>query len=574
MKIGEGGGVQVNEYLQTSDPHIYAVGDVIEVTDFITGNPTMIPLAGPANKQGRMAANNIMGKKEKYIGTMGSSVAKVFDMTVASTGNNEKALRKLGVEYEVIHIHPGSHAGYYPGAFPISMKLLFDRETGKIFGAQAVGYEGVEKRIDVIATAIKAELKAYDLKDLELTYAPPYSSAKDPVNMLGFVADNMVNGLVETIQWHEVSDLLANDALIIDVREEIERDLGNIEKSINIPLGELRHRLNEIPKKETVHVYCQVGIRGYLAARILMEAGYKVKNLDGGYKTYATVYRPNKSSDCAVEIDDGTARKDCDTEEIKEIRSNVQLNACGLQCPGPIMQVFKAIKEMEQGEILEVTATDPGFSKDIKAWCKKTGNTLIQSTFEGKSFKCLIKKGSDTKQPHNVQQGNLKDDTSAVIHGDKEDATIVVFSQDLDKAIASFIIASGAASMGKEVTLFFTFWGLNVLRKENHAKIQKSFIERMFGRMMPRGPKKLPISKMHMAGMGPKMIRYVMNQKNVDPLEVLIQNAMDAGVNLVACAMSMDIMGIKEEELIDGVEIGGVASYLGKAEESNINLFI
>ncbi|SET68175.1 CoA-disulfide reductase [Natronincola peptidivorans] len=312
LKIGKGGGVQVNEYLQTSDPHIYAVGDVIEVTDFITGNPTMIPLAGPANKQGRIAANNILGKKEKYIGTMGSSVAKVFDMTVASTGNNEKSLKKLGIDYEIIHIHPGSHAGYYPGAFPISMKLLFDRKTGKIFGAQAVGNEGVEKRIDVIATAIRAELKAYDLKDLELTYAPPYSSAKDPVNMLGFVADNMVNDFVETFQWYEINDLLDNDALVVDLREEIERDLGNIEKSIHIPLGELRHRLNEVPKEKIVYVYCQVGIRGYLAARILMQAGYKVKNLDGGYKTYEAVYRPDTPSDCVIKIDDdGIARKDC-----------------------------------------------------------------------------------------------------------------------------------------------------------------------------------------------------------------------------------------------------------------------
>lgn len=572
LKIGQRGGVQVNEYLQTSDSHIYAVGDVIEVTDLITKQPTMIPLAGPANKQGRIAGNNIFGKKEKYIGTMGTSVAKVFDMTVASTGNNEKQLEKLGIDYRVVHIHPGSHAGYYPGSFPISMKLLFNRETGEILGAQAVGYEGVEKRIDVIATAIKAKLKAYELKELELTYAPPYSSAKDPVNMLGFVADNMVNDFVETVQWHEINDLISNNAFLIDVREEIERDLGYIENSINIPLGQLRNRLNEIPKEETVYAYCQVGIRGYLAARILSQAGYNVKNLDGGYKTYESVYRTNEPSDCDFYIDDdGTARKDCDT---KEITSNVQINACGLQCPGPIMQVFKAIKEMNEGEVLEVTATDPGFSKDIKAWCKKTGNTLLQSTFEDKSFKCLIKKGSSKEQSNKILQKSHGNNEPTIIHKDREDATIVVFSQDLDKAIASFIIASGAASMGKEVTLFFTFWGLNVLRRHERSKVQKNFIERMFGRMMPRGTKRLPISKMNMGGMGPRMIQYVMNQKNVDSLDVLMKNAMDAGVKLVACAMSMDIMGIKEEELIDGVEIGGVASYLGKAEESNINLFI
>jgi len=390
--------------------------------------------------------------------------------------------------------------------------------------------------------------------------------------MFGFVVDNMINKYVDTFQWHEVNDLLDKNAILIDVREEIERELSNIEKSINIPLGELRSRLNEIPKKETVYVYCQVGIRGYLASRILSQAGYKVKNLDGGYKTYEAVYRPSESSDCYVEIDDdGTARKNCDAQDIK---SHIQLNACGLQCPGPIMQVFKAMKEMDDGQILEVTATDPGFSKDIKAWCNKTGNTLLQSTFEGKSFKCLIKKGNDKEKQNNELQKSHKNSEPTIIHTDREYATIVVFSQDLDKAIASFIIASGAAAMGKEVTLFFTFWGLNVLRKHNPAKVQKTFIERMFGRMMPRGPKRLPISKMNMAGMGPRMIQYVMNQKNVDSLEILMQNAMDAGVKLVACAMSMDIMRIKEEELIDGVEIGGVASYLGKAEESNINLFI
>jgi len=347
-----------------------------------------------------------------------------------------------------------------------------------------------------------------------------------------------------------------------------------IENTINITLGQLRNRLNELPKKETIYVYCQVGIRGYLASRILSQAGYKVKNLDGGYKTYGAVFRPKTNdSECIVEIDDdGTARKNCDPEVVK---SHVQINACGLQCPGPIMQVFQAMQLMNDGEILEVTATDPGFSKDIQAWCAKTGNALIQSTFDGKAFKCLIQKGSAGTPADDKKKALVSSQQQPmVVKEDKENATIVVFSGDLDKAIASFIIASGAAAMGKKVTLFFTFWGLNVLRKDHHPQVEKSAIERMFGWMMPKGPKKLPISKMNMAGMGPKMINYVMKQKNVDSLEILMENASKVGVKLMACAMSMDIMGIKEEELMDGVEIGGVATYLGEAEDAGLNLFI
>ncbi|MCC5911085.1 MAG: FAD-dependent oxidoreductase, partial [Clostridiaceae bacterium] len=309
LKVGERGGIQTNTYLQTSDENIYAIGDAIEVADYIHGQSTMIPLAGPANKQGRIVANNIVGKKEEYEGTMGTSVAKVFDMTVAATGNNEKALKRLGMKYKAIHIHPGSHAGYYPGAFPIALKLLFNPKNGKILGAQAVGHEGVEKRIDVIATAIMGNLAAMDLKDLELSYAPPFSSAKDPVNMLGFVATNIMEDLVDTIQWHEVEDILSNGGVLLDVREPIERELGYINESINIPLGEIRSRLSEMPKDKTIYIYCQVGIRGYLAARILMQHGYKVKNLDGGYKTYQSIFGSNTDKSCGIEVDDSGVAK-------------------------------------------------------------------------------------------------------------------------------------------------------------------------------------------------------------------------------------------------------------------------
>ncbi|MYL63853.1 CoA-disulfide reductase [Bacillus hwajinpoensis] len=289
LSVGTRGGIQVNEYLQTSDPSIYAIGDAIEVKCYINKQPTMIPLAWPANRQGRLVADNIYGKKTPYKGTLGTSIAKVFDYTVAATGNNEKTLKSLGIAYEVVHVHPGSHAEYYPNASPIALKLVFDKEIGKIFGAQAVGKDGVDKRIDVIATAIKGDLTVLDLPDLELAYAPPYSSAKDPVNMAGYVASNIVEGMIETVQWHEIDAIMENGGTLIDVRTPSEFKNGFINGAINLPVDELRSKLNELPQDETIYVHCQVGLRGYIATRILRENGFEAVNLDGGYRTYEQV---------------------------------------------------------------------------------------------------------------------------------------------------------------------------------------------------------------------------------------------------------------------------------------------
>lgn len=575
LELGLRGAIRVNERLQTADESIYAIGDAIEVKDYINGQATHIPLAWPANRQGRIVADRINGIDSKYQGTLGTSIAKVFDMTVAATGNNEKTLKRLGISYDVVHVHPSSHAGYYPGAFPIALKLIFDRETGKIFGAQAVSYDGADKRIDVLATAIKGGMTIFDLPDLELAYAPPYSSAKDPVNMAGYAAKNIAEGLVDTVQWHEINDILADGGYLIDVREPIERDMGMIDGSVNIPLGELRERLDEIPTKD-VYVYCQVGLRGYLASRILKQAGFNVKNLDGGYKTYSCVFEPDASENCGTPIsDNGVAQRNAAMEELaagaaqasvglalETAAKTTTLDACGLSCPGPIMKVYKTIGDMKEGEVLEVHATDPGFGKDINAWCEKTGNKLLSYKFEDKKFKAQIRKGNVVAMAAPIEVPARKG------------ATMVVFSGELDKAIATFIIASGAAAMGKEVTLFFTFWGLNILKRNDAPSTEKDMMAKMFSMMMPKGASNLPLSKMNMAGMGSKMIKTVMANKNVDSLETLMKNAIDAGVKLVACGMSMDIMGISKEELIDGVEIGGVAAYLGDAEDSGLNLFI
>ncbi|TCZ78926.1 CoA-disulfide reductase [Paenibacillus albiflavus] len=295
LAVGVRGAIQVNEYLQTEDPDIYAIGDAIEVVDYINGQPTVVPLAWGANRQGRIVADRINGQDVKFGGVLGTAIAKVFDLTVATTGNNEKTLKRLELPYQAIHIHPNSHAGYYPGAAVISLKLLFEPVSGKIYGAQAIAANGADKRIDVIATAIKGGLTVYDLPDLELAYAPPYSSAKDPVNMAGYVASNIVDGLVEIVQWHEIDEIVSKGELLIDVRDAAERENGFIPGSINIPLNDLRDRLDEVPMDRTIYVSCQVGLRGYLAARILTEHGYTVKNVDGGYRTYAAAFASRKA---------------------------------------------------------------------------------------------------------------------------------------------------------------------------------------------------------------------------------------------------------------------------------------
>jgi NADPH-dependent 2,4-dienoyl-CoA reductase/sulfur reductase-like enzyme/peroxiredoxin family protein/TusA-related sulfurtransferase/rhodanese-related sulfurtransferase len=562
-----GRGIIVNNRMQTNDPSIYALGDAVEVNNLVTGKPAVIPLAGPANKQGRIVANNIAGKTETYKGTQGTSVLKIFDMTIATTGSNERVLKDAGFSFKSIIINPNNHASYYPGAKPLSLKLLFTQD-GFILGAQAVGYDGVEKRIDVLATALRLGATVYDLQELELAYAPPFSSAKDPVNMAGFVASNLLSGDYKTIEAAEMITTPSSDQQILDVREYEESELGKIPGSISIPLSELRSRIGELDRKKEILTFCSVGLRSYLALRILKLSGFeRVRNLNGGYRMYSALKNEeNRRRDKAVMIN---KEHNASATVIVDPGNKIKLDLCGLQCPGPIMQVFRKINEMPDGAVLEVCATDPGFSSDIASWCQRTGNTLLDKGHDGKGFTALIRKGNGVATENQVTRAvtNLP----AAVENDK---TIVVFSGDLDRALAALIIANGAASMGRKVTLFFTFWGLNILRKSENIKVKKPFMDRMFSKMMPRGSKKLSLSRMNMAGMGPKMIRMVMKNKNVDSLEVLLQEALDSGVRLVACQMSMDIMGITSAELLERVELAGVASYLDAAENSDVNLFI
>ncbi|NCO66508.1 FAD-dependent oxidoreductase, partial [Candidatus Aquicultor secundus] len=292
LELGATGGIAVDEYLRTSDPDIYAVGDVIEVKDFVTGNPVLIPLAGPANKQGRIVANNICGREEKYTATQGTAIIKIFDLAVAVTGLNEVALKRYGITYAKSVTHSTSHATYYPGASGLSIKILFDPDSGKLLGAQVVGGANIDKTIDAFSIAMRAGMTVFDLEKLELSYAPPFSNAKTPVNIAGYVAANMLRGDVAMYYWDEVEAIDKDTSVLIDVRTPLEYKMtGTIGGAVNIPVDYLRQRLDEIPKDKDIYVFCEIGLRAYVACRILMQKGYKVKNLSGGYKTYGAAYK-------------------------------------------------------------------------------------------------------------------------------------------------------------------------------------------------------------------------------------------------------------------------------------------
>ncbi|HHV79108.1 MAG TPA: FAD-dependent oxidoreductase [Firmicutes bacterium] len=562
LELGPRGGIKVDSQFRTSDPHIYAIGDVAEVPEFGTEGSTWVPLAGPANRQARLLADVIAGRKVHYDGVQGTAIAKVFDLSVATVGKNERALKREGRPYRVSITHTNSHAGYYPGASQMSIKLIFG-DAGEILGAQIVGCDGVDKRIDTIATTMRLGGTVYDLSRLELAYAPPFSSAKDPVNIAGYVASNILQEDVFTVQWHEVAGLDPEDTVLLDVREPAEVQMGSIPGGINIPLGQLRQNLDKLPRDKRIVVYCQVGLRAYVAARILTQNGFsRVYNLSGGYKTYHSVIQDQEQGEECCPAGGGVSGEVLKPAESATTGPTLKVDACGLQCPGPIVQLHQTMKELAEGDTVEITATDPGFMNDVKAWCDGTGNALLYTRKEDNRYVALIKKGgTDQKLKENGGQVGL-------------DKTLVIFSDDLDRAIASFVIANGAAAMGRKVTMFFTFWGLNVLRRQPKAPVEKGTLDRMFGMMMPRGSRYLGLSKMNMLGIGPRLMRHVMNKKHIASLEELIEQAKKAGVRLVACQMSMDVMGIKPQELIDGVEIGGVATYLAAAERANVNLFI
>ena len=549
-------GIKVNRWLQTSSPDVYAVGDAIEYEHPIAGGPWLNYLAGPANRQARIAADNMVyGNREEYEGSIGTSVAKVFDITVGAAGLAAKHLKRMGVPYLTSVTTSSSHAGYYPGAFNLTLKLTFAPDTGRIYGAQCVGVDGVDKRIDEIAMLIKRGGTVRDLVRTEQAYAPPFSSAKDPVAIAGYVACNTLDGVMPVVTWRELAAADRSEVCLVDVRTPEEYSLGTIDGAVNIPLDDLRGRLGEIDRESDVIVFCAVGLRGYLAQRILLGRGYRrVRNLAGGYKTYSLATQkvePVEGQPCGQAEDSGAENGDM-----------LRLDACGLQCPGPIMQVKNAVDGMKAGQRIEVRATDPGFARDAESWCRSTGNKFVSKTSEGGYHTVVIEKREACASAVTPASGGSRD------------KTFIMFSDSLDRAIATFVLANGAAATGGKVTIFFTFWGLNVIKKRRKPHVEKDIFGRMFAWMLPSDSTCLHLSKMSMLGLGDRLMRHIMRRKNISQLEELMREAVYNGVELIACQMTMDMMGISRDELIDGVTVGGVATYMERAGNSGVNLFI
>lgn len=561
LKIGEMRGIWVDEYLQTSDENIYAVGDAIEYPHPITGKPWLNFLAGPANRQARIVADNmVLGNKVKYEGSIGTAIAKIFDITVASTGLPAKRLKQMDIPYLSATIHSGAHAGYYPGSLQMDIKITFSPTNGKLYGAQIVGYDGVDTRINQYALAIKNGATVENLISLEHAYAPPFSSAKDPVAISGYVASNILNGKMNPIYWRDIQQTDTTKVTLVDVRTVDEYALGTIPNAMNIPLDDLRDRLSEIPADRPVWLFCGVGLRGYLASNILKANGYRdVHNLIGGMKTYMAATAKIETPSGFNETDGISS---CNSSSYTLNNRVIKVDACGIQCPGPILKMKQALDGLNYGQQLEVSATDAAFPRDAEAWCRTTGNKFLGKRSESGVHIATIEKvalsAANTVKPMSNDLGK----------------TLILFSDDLDKTLATFVLANGAAATGKKVSIFFTFWGLNAIKKIHKPKVKKDIFGQMFSYMLPSNSLKLSLSKMNMMGIGAKMMRYLMNKKGVDSLESLRQQAIDNGVEFIACQMSMDVMGVKREELLNNVTIGGVASYMERADQANVNLFI
>ncbi|WP_020613141.1 FAD-dependent oxidoreductase [Sediminispirochaeta bajacaliforniensis] len=570
-----GKGILVNEYMETSAKGVYALGDAAEFREPLTGALGITPLAGPAGKQARILADNLVyGKKKRYKGAIGTSVAKIFDMTVASTGAARKVLDREGIPAISVVTHGHSHAGYYPGATPMVLKLVFSPEDGKIYGGQIVGYSGVDKRIEMIAGVLRRGGTIEDLTELEQAYAPPYSSSKDPVNILGFTAENVLLGRSNHTNWKELHELIEKkepNLFLLDVRTPDEYNLGSLPEAVNIPKEEVRTSLDRIPKDKKVVVYCGVGLRAYLVERILKQNGYRdVSILSGGMKIYKAAVADQNNRDLFTQYETGYALSG--ESAAKSVLSSavtvLEVDACGLQCPGPILKLKTEIEKIKPGERLLQKASDPGFARDVKSWCNMTGNKLVSLREEKGIIEAVIQRSGEESGSQATLSGvHIAKNTG-------NELTLICFSDDMDKALASLVIANGALASGKKVTIFYTFWGLSIIKKRNKPRVSKDFMGKMFGMMLPGHNGKLKLSKLNMGGIGASMMKGIMKKQKIDTLENMLQTAIDGGLRIIACQMSMDVMGVKREELIDKAEIGGVANYLEAASSAGINLFI
>lgn len=596
LELGARGAIRVDAHMRTSDPDIYAAGDVVESVDRITGEAMNLPLGGPANRQGRVAADHIFRPDSApvYPGHLGTAIVRVFDLAAGTTGWSEKRLAAAGRDYRATVVTDFQHASYFPGALPLMVKLLWSPEDGRLLGAQAVGADGVDKRLDVLATALAGGLTIDDLAQLELAYAPPFGGARDVVNTAAFAAQNLRDGLVRVVTAPPPG------RAVLDVRPRELAKLSPVPGATNIPFAELRSRLGELDGARPWVTVCALGKTSYFAARVLEQAGYDVVSLSGGLRvrpmraeTEGATPVPPSAANIAPAALATPARPAAVSATAKPAATSpaeaeVALDCTGMACPGPLLRVKAACETLAPGAVLRVTASDPGFARDAEAFARSNGYEVL-GIERAKGLVTARLRRRETEGGAGVgvgAGGGAGGDAgasslptpgapSAGAGVRRKGATVVVFSGEMDKVMAALVIANGAAAMGGTVTLFFTFWGINALRRERPVAVAgKSVLDRMFGRMLPRGLGALPLSKMNFGGVGRRLMTRQMAAKQLPNLPGLLGAARLAGVRLVVCTMSMEAMGIRAEELIDGVEFGGVADYLASAETSGTNLFV
>ncbi|MDR0535754.1 MAG: FAD-dependent oxidoreductase [Puniceicoccales bacterium] len=565
IALGARGAIKVNEWMQTSHPDIYAAGDVVESVDRVLGGPMSLALGGPANRQGRVIASHIFLGPEKarpYPGHVGTAIVRAFGMAAGVVGWTEQRLKAARIPHETVLVSGDQHAEYYPGALPLTLKLLWSPQDGRVLGAQAFGVDGVDKRLDVLATALAGRMTIDDLAQLELAYAPPFGSARDVVNTVAFAAQNRRDGLVRTVPEAPA------DSRLLDVRPAVVAEIDPIPGALNIPFAQLRPRLGSLDRETAWTTVCSLGKTSYFAARVLAQNGFDVQSLSGGRKL-GHISGQGRVAPPATPLASpapATAKTTMET-----------LDCCGLGCPGPLLRLKERFDTLAPGDELHVMATDPGFRADVSAWCRSANNDLI-SVFEEKGVvhAHLRKTGGAGRPAPAAPQTTSETAASSAAPSRRKGATVVVFSAEMDKVMAALVIANGAAALGGRVTLFFTFWGIAALRRKHagQAGERKNLIDRVFGWMLPRGLARLPLSRLNVGGIGALFMKRRMKSRNLPNLPGLLDAARQSGVRLVACAMSMSALGIQREELMDGVELGGVADYLESAEQAGTNLFV
>lgn len=536
LSLNSRGYIVVDEFMRTSDPSIYAVGDVIETTDLVfPERRATVALGNIANMQARIAADHIVtGKSIPYSGSLGTSIVRVFDTVLALTGWNEKRLKAAKIPYETTIITDNNHASYYPGALPITLKLIYDPTSGRIYGAQAYGVDGVDKRIDAIAVAITGKLTVDDLSLTQLCYSPPFGSARDVVNIAGLAARNSREGFMKPA--YSITNLPPGVTLV-DVRPKEVAAIHPIPNSINIPSSEIAARAHELDRTVEYRTVCNLGKTSYFAHRHFVQAGFKSTSVVGGMKIH--------SQDLPVAPVAPVSHSAGSTSAAAAV-TRVVLDCSGLACPGPLLKMKDALNELPANSTLHVIATDAGFKADVKAFASANGLTLSNLTTDKGVIRAELTRGSGVSGSGSAASP-VTATTSSIGPGG---ATIVLFSQDYDKAIAAFIIGNGAKAMGGDVTIFCTFWGLNALRHPHRKPTKpKSLIDNMFATMMPKGISHLPLSNMNFGGAGSMMLKDVMKTKNLPNLPDLLETAKKQGIRIVACTMSMDAMGIQVSQV-------------------------